>query len=246
MQMLKRILLLFVLIASIVYLLLAVFALNKKPDSLLCSDIELVIKDKAYEEFISKKEIESILKKKNLEIKGKELSTITTQKVEEAVKSHPLVANAECYKTPSGKIFIEVEQRIPLLRIMNQGGGGYYIDSEGEPMPVNQNSLTYLIVVTGNTTKEFAKNKLLDLGLFLKNDSFWDAQIEQINVRRDKTIELVPRVGNHIVYLGSIDDFENKLGRLKKFYSEGLDKVGWNKYSRINLEFSNQIICTKR
>ena len=47
-------------------------------------------------------------------------------------------------------------------------------------------------------------------------------------------------------HLGKLDNFENKLARLKEFYKKGLNQVGWNKYSRINLEFSNQIICTKR
>ena len=83
-------------------------------------------------------------------------------------------------------------------------------------------------------------------GVFLHNNKFWDAQIEQIHVLPDRNIELVPRVGDHLVYLGKLDDFEDKLARLKEFYKKGLNKVGWNKYSRINLEFSNQIICTKR
>ena len=55
-----------------------------------------------------------------------------------------------------------------------------------------------------------------------------------------------PRVGDHIVYLGKLDQFEDKLDRLKVFYKKALNEVGWNKYSRISLEFNNQIICTKR
>jgi cell division protein FtsQ len=53
-------------------------------------------------------------------------------------------------------------------------------------------------------------------------------------------------VGDHLVYLGKLENFEDKLARLKEFYKKGLNRVGWNKYSRINLEFNNQIICTKR
>ena len=55
-----------------------------------------------------------------------------------------------------------------------------------------------------------------------------------------------PGLGDHLVYLGKLENFEDKLARLKEFYKKGLNRVGWNKYSRINLEFSNQIICTKR
>ena len=87
---------------------------------------------------------------------------------------------------------------------------------------------------------------LYKFGVFLHNNKFWDAQIEQIHVLPDQNIELVPRVGDHLVYLGKLENFEDKLARLKEFYKKGLNRVGWNKYSRINLEFSNQIICTKR
>ncbi len=44
-----------------------------------------------------------------------------------------------------------------------------------------------------------------------------------------------------------VSDFINKkLTRLEKFYKYGLSQAGWNKYSYINLEFDNQIICKKR
>lgn len=92
------------------------------------------------------------------------------------------------------------------------------------------------------------------------SSELWRNQIEQINVRFDRGIELVPRVGNHVVYIGKlpesnypderekeVTDFVNmKMDRLEKFYKYGLSQVGWNKYSYINLEFDNQIICKKR
>jgi len=57
---------------------------------------------------------------------------------------------------------------------------------------------------------------------------------------------MVPRVGEHIIYLGRPDHIERKLDRLEKFYRYGLSKAGWNKYSYINLEFDNQIICKRK
>ena len=32
----------------------------------------------------------------------------------------------------------------------------------------------------------------------------------------------------------------------RKFYQYGLSQAGWNKYSRISVEFDNQIICKRR
>lgn len=113
-------------------------------------------------------------------------------------------------------------------------------------MPPEANCVAHLAIVTGNVDKTFATKDLYKFGLFLQNDKFWDAQIEQINVTPEKEVELVPRVGEHIVFLGKIDNFEEKLAKLKLFYEKALNQVGWNKYSRISLEFNNQIICTKK
>lgn len=109
----------------------------------------------------------------------------------------------------------------------------------------HEKCIANLPIVTGNVEKSFAVSELYHFGLFLQNNKFWNAQIQQINVLPGKEIELVPRVGKHIVFLGKLDNYEGKLNRLKEFYRKGLNKVGWNKYNRINIEFSNQIICTK-
>lgn len=71
-------------------------------------------------------------------------------------------------------------------------------------------------------------------------NELWRNQIEQIHVLPDRGIELVPRVGNHIIYIGNlpetnlidkreqaINDFVNKkMNRLEKFYKYGLSQ-GW-------------------
>ena len=41
---------------------------------------------------------------------------------------------------------------------------------------------------------------LYKFGVFLQKNSFWNAQIEQIHVLPGKNIELVPRVGDHLIY----------------------------------------------
>jgi cell division protein FtsQ len=80
----------------------------------------------------------------------------------------------------------------------------------------------------------------------IEQSEFWKAQIEQINVTKDGQVELVPRVGNHLLLLGTPDDVENKLDRLMNFYRNGLDNVGWNKYRTISVAYENQVVCKKR
>ena len=244
--MVKRILLSIVMLVLIAYLVVAVSAFNRKPADQTCRDMELVIKDTAYAGFITKEELKGILQHKGIYPIGKKMERISTKSLERELSKHPLIDEAECYKTPSGKVCVEVTQRIPILRVMSSNGQNYYLDNKGTVMPPDAKCVAHRVIVTGNVEKSFAMKDLYKFGVFLQKNSFWNAQIEQIHVLPGKNIELVPRVGDHLIYLGKIAGFEKKLKRVKAFYERGLNQVGWNKYSRISVEFDNQIICTKR
>lgn len=244
--MVKRILLSLVMLLLTAYLVIAVTVFNGRPAAQVCRDMPLVIKDTVNAGFITQAEVAALLKKKGIYPVGKKMDRIHTKTLERELDKHPLIDKTECYKTPSGRLCIEVTQRIPVLRIMNNRGENYYIDNKGTVMSPNAKCVAHRAIVTGNVEKSFAMRDLYKFGVFLQKNNFWNAQIEQINVLPGKEIELIPRVGDHIIFLGTLEHFEDKLDRLKTFYEKGLNRVGWNKYSRISLEFGNQIICTKK
>ncbi|MBF0956984.1 MAG: cell division protein, partial [Alloprevotella tannerae] len=92
----------------------------------------------------------------------------------------------------------------------------------------------------------FIRKHLIPLGIFLRDNELWDKQIEQINVSEDHKLTLIPRLGDQVILFGSPDNIAQKFNNLRAFYEKVMPKVGWNKYSRINLENTNQIVCTKR
>ena len=228
-----------------VYLVIAVTTFNAKPEEQTCEGMELVINDSIDYGFITPKEVLRVLTKEKISPIVKKMGEINTRQLEDALKQHPLIGEVECYRIPNGKVGIEVTQRIPLLRIMATNGENYYLDDKGVTMPTANNAAN-VAVATGYIDKGFAQNELFELGMFLRENPFWNAQIQQINVTATKELELVPRVGDHIIFIGKPGNYEKKFERLKTFYKKGLNQVGWNKYSRISLEFENQIICTKK
>lgn len=244
--MIRKIGLVIVVLLLLGYLVVAITAFNVRPVDQVCHALDLVIKDSVNAGFMTKGEVLSILNKHNVNPVGQKMNEVMLDTLEEILNKHPLIDEVECFKAPSGKVFVEVTQRVPIFRVINQNGETYFVDNKATIMPPGAKCVAYLPVVTGYVEKSFALTELFRFAVFLQKNKFWNAQIEQINVRKDQGIELVPRVGDHIVFLGRIDDYENKLMRLKEFYMKGLNKVGWNKYNRINLEFSNQIICTKK
>ena len=243
--MLKKLFIFLFLILITVYLVMAVTVMNGKPNDQTCSGMELVIKDSIDYGFISKREVLRLLNSKKLSPIGKPMGEINTRQLEDELRQHPLIGNAECYRTSSNRVGIEITQRLPILRVMAANGENYYIDDKAHLMPI-PNSAANVAIVTGNVDRKFAAKELYELGMFLQRHPLWKAQIQQINVTAAKELELVPQVGDHIIFLGKPGNYENKFERLKTFYKRGLNEVGWNKYSRISLEFDNQIICTKK
>lgn len=243
--MIKRILLIFVMLAVSCYIVVAVTLFNRKPDDKICEGIELTVEDSVNYNFVTKKGIEELLKSKRLLPQGKPAGSINVRLLEETIAKYPFVSEAQCYLTSGNKVNIDIRQRIPLLRIMSDNGDNYYIDNKGEIMSVLSQPV-HVAVATGFIDKKFAKGELFALGKCLQDNPFWKAQVEQINITPQKEIEIVPRVGNHILFLGKAEDYDKKFSKLQTFYEKALNHVGWNKYQRISIEFKNQIIGTKK
>lgn len=242
------------------YLVMAITSWNT-PDKKhrICTKVNINISDSNNSGFLSAEEIKAILEKDKLYPLNRQLSSIEPRKIEEALKVGPFVDTAQCYITENGHINIRISQRMPIIRIKNNKGEDYYLDDNGGILP-NSKYTSDLIIATGDISKWFAHFAITPMAKAINKSEFWLNQIEQINVRPDRGIELVPRVGNHIIFIGylpirrnkaandkGIDEFVTKrLERTEKFYRYGLSQAGWNKYSYIDVEFDNQIICKRR
>ena len=175
---------------------------------------------------------------------GQSMEFINLRNMEEALEKEDLIENAECYKTQDRTVNVNIRQRIPVVRVMNNHGNDYYVDTHGKPMPHTDYSCN-LIVATGSISSQYAEKVLAPLANIILNDTFWRNETVQLNVLADGSVELIPRVGNHVVYLGQPTGIAKKLQRLRKFYRYGLNVAGWNHYERISVEFDNQIICKR-
>ncbi len=232
--------------ALAVYLVLAITAFNR-PDELsdVCTEVKIDIEEGVVKGFLTPDEIKHELQHARLYPLGDPMSQVSARRIEESLLKNPFVESAQCYKTQFGRVFIHLKQRLPVARVKADNGEDYYVDTHGNIMP-NTQFTSDLVIVTGHVTKQYAKKVLANVGNYLIKNKMWRSQAEQLNVLADGSIEMIPRVGEHIIYLGQPTDIARKLDRLEKFYKYGLSKAGWNKYSYISLEFDNQIICKKR
>lgn len=191
------------------------------------------------------------------------LKNYNVLELEEKLSTNPSIKDVQVYKTIDGQLNIEVKQRKPIVRVFSKNDS-YYIDENGKLMLWTNKYTSRLLVVSGEINEPFNKRyqfnygnlqdtlqakTLLDdvykIAKYIDESDFWKAQIEQIHVNKVYDMELIPKVGNHKIVFGGVENLESKFEKLMIFYQKGLSKTGWNEYSEINLKFKNQVVCTK-
>ena len=241
----KYVIRLLLLFLSLAYIVFVTVRYSRAEDTRACTALQIDILDSAQATFISKDGIENMLQKYRLHPVGQPMNTISPLKIEHTIESDSFIRRAICSITPGCRIRLAVIQRIPLLRVMADNGEDYYIDDAGTRMEARGYEAD-LPVATGTVTPDFARKKLKTLGNFLRNDTFWDGQVEQIVVKPNGEIDLIMRIGDQIIHFGKIEDVPIKFRNLYAFYTDIMPKVGWYKYSEISVAYDGRIICKRR
>ena len=244
--MLKKILSILSVVVLAGYLVYSLAAMtDRHEDTRLCRGVDLHITDSLHFDLIDEEMVLAVLQEHSIDPVGLPLEEIDPERIEATLLMHPLVGKVQCYKTGGDMLRINLSSKVPLVRVINNRGQDFYVDSRGEIL--TQRSLAVqLPVATGYIDRQFAAGELLEVVRVIDQSEFWKAQVEQINVTKDGQIELVPRVGDHLLILGTADNVEAKLDRLLNFYEKGLDNVGWNKYRSVSVAYENQVVCKKR
>lgn len=254
--------------ALIIGLLVSMGFVNKEQDSLLCKSLDIKVNQDDDLYFLDKMDIAQLIFKRGDSIINQPKSTVNIPAIKQALNSHSDIANAEVYITIDGRLKVAVKQRKPVLRVFNVTGDSYYLDDEGELMPLSDKYTAKVLVANGNIPEAYAtsykysiaeiskdkekkKNTMLDelyaMATYIDADEFWKAQVQQIYINTDNDMEIVPMVGNQKIIFGDTASMDEKFKKLLIFYQQGLNTTGWwDKYSIINLKFKSQIVCTKK
>jgi cell division protein FtsQ len=237
-------------------LLVSLSFVKKEQKQQLCNSVDITIDPELDNFFVDREMVIDILSDKRgiTALEGQEISQINIAEMENRLRLDPYIFKAEVFLSVGGELNVNVVQRRPLIRILKNDGGGFYIDNYGFKMPLSTKYTSRVVVATGNIPESLTQQdtlvmpvtkELYKLAAYLDANSFWKAQIGQVHVNMEGDMILIPVVGNHEIILGNTTDMEEKFDKLMVFYEQGLSKTGWNKYSSINLKFRNQVVCKK-
>ena len=191
-----------------------------------------------------------------------QIQDISIRKIKTELLKNPYVAEASAYTTIDGFVKYTLIERNPLLRIFTLKQQNFYIDRNGYVFPVSNHHSERVIIANGyipeisltgqqpiSVLKDAPQSQLNTayiLAKMLESDSMLSVLIDQIYFNSLNEIELVPKIGNAEILIGSANDLHTKLHNISGFYRVKAGSDELTNYSNINAKFSNQIVCTKR
>lgn len=182
---------------------------------------------------------------------GQSFKTIDLPRIESLLEKNPFVKDAEVYIDGRNELGIKIVQRKPIVRVISNRGEQYYLDEEGNKLPLSKHFAVNIVTATGDyppfspdfLTKYNSLHNLFDLCTELEKDPFLKSMIVQVHVNLKKEFTLIPMLGDQKIIFGEFDDSMQKWKKLKVFYKEAMPFVGWRKYRNLDLRFRNQIVC---
>lgn len=221
---------------------------------ILCDKVVISIHNANDNHFVSERDILESIEKENSNLVGRPFSELDLKSMERAVLLNKYIESCDIFKDIKGVLYIRTFLRRPMARIVQKNGPGAYITAKGEIIPLSENYSARVLIISGDYAKYllstdfegFSKhNSFLEMINFINNDSFWSAQIAQLDINKWGNIIMLPQVTRQQIDFGSAEGYEQKFKKLTLFYKEILPRQGWNAYTRVNVKFDNQIIAEK-
>lgn len=233
-----------------VYLVVALTLTATESDTDLCRGVNITVNnsDSAGKQFVSAEELAHEIGDLPQKAKKMTLASINTQDIRRTLLSLDKVEDVQVLRLTDGTIDITAQPIVPVMRVFDNGKS-YYINKDGKRVSANARYHKDVPIVEGHfdpADTVFTPQSLLPLINYISSDSIWNAFISMVKVKSPNDIILVPVIREHVINIGTPDNFDDKFSRLKKFYTEVLPRQGWEKYDTLTLKWRGQLVASKR
>jgi cell division protein FtsQ len=228
--------------------------IDKREVGYKVDDIEVKIENTYENFFIDEDDVMSlIIEHKGDTMLGDAMGRVNLKEIEARIEKHSFIKDAQVFRDLTGHLVVKAIQNKPIARIVAGNGKNAYLGEDGDILPTSTKYTARVVVLSGNYMNQLTERRnvseneydqqLFDLINFINEDKFWSMQIAQVDVNSKGKIVMIPQVGGQRLEFGRADDIEHKFKRLEIFFKEIMPTKGWNTYSRVNVEYKDQIIC---
>jgi len=170
--------------------------------------------------------------------------SIDINAIESLVNSNGFIKNSEAYISIDGDLIIAVQQRNPIGRIISDNTS-FYIDDESKIMTTSKIYSSNVPVIF-NYSESISYDRIYEICDLVYNDDFLRKNISRVNFINKNYITLNFRGYQFDIELGENKNIDKKIKNFKAFYHRSINNETLNNYSKINLQFENQVVCSNK
>ncbi|WP_424493367.1 cell division protein FtsQ/DivIB [Salinimicrobium sp. GXAS 041] len=192
--------------------------------------------------YVTEEAVNKLLIQNHVVPKSIDKDTLDLSRVEAVLDAHEMIEKAEVYMSVDGRMGADITQRKPIGRVL--AARQYYVDRQGEKMPLSEFYSARVPLVTG--IREEHVKEVFPLLDFIRKDPFLKIHVTGINRLYNGMYELEVREQDFSVHFGAIENIERKATNFKAFYQKAMKDKKLNAYKKVDLQFRDQVVSTKK
>lgn len=192
--------------------------------------------------YVTEEAVNKLLIVNEVAVKNVGKETLDLNKVETVLNNHEMIENAEVYLTLDGTLKTTISQRKPIGRIL--GEQSFYVDRLGKIMPLSPYYSARVPVIKGVTEKDL--EEVYPLVNYINNDEFLTEHVTGVERLKGGVYMVELRQMDFELFFGKVERIEGKFNNFKAFYKKAHKDNILNTYKMVDLQFGNQVVCTKK
>ena len=230
-------------IIGLILLVGFLFAFSNQRNSVRKVDLKAPVFIGENKLFITDQTVSKLLIQNQRPLTEQPKDIIDLNELEVALNSNSMIKKAEVFMSVEGELYTEIEQKRPIARVSSNAS--YYIDDDGSYMPLSSNYTARVPLVTGNVNKNSLET-VYEFASAVDQDEFLKKHVIEIRQNDDNTIDFRIRKSDFTVHLGTLKKLDKKINNFKAFYQKAFKDKILETYTRVDLNFDKQVICTKK
>ena len=193
--------------------------------------------------FVSQETVNKLLIENNKDAKSIGKDKLDLNKLEKALNAQEMIEKSEVFISIDGVLKAIVKQKTPIARVFD-GEDSFYIDYEGNTMPLSTNFTARVPLVSGKINKK-NREELADFFRIIYDDAFLKKNIIGVQIMPSGGLRMLNRNYNYQIDFGRTIRMNAKFNNYKAFFQKAVLDSSLYKYKIIDLRFAQQVVCTK-
>ncbi len=194
-------------------------------------------------DFIKQETVNKLLIENKTDVRTIAKEDLNLNKLENSINKHPMIEKSDVFVSVDGVLKVVVKQKTPIARVFDKLGS-FYIDYEGNRMPLSDINTARVQLVLGEITNK-NKKQLSKVLKIIYDDEFLKKNIIGVQILSNDDLIMTNRNFDYQIEFGKMMNDERKFKNYKAFFQKAVLDSTLYKYKKINLRFTQQVVCSK-